>query len=62
MYDKREHGEWHKVMLASDNRSFTANHLRCGTLYTFHIRAFNRVGEGTPSDTISAVTNGSGKA
>lgn len=61
VYFKKEHGDWTSVTLSSQNRSFTANGLRCGTKYMFHVRAFNRVGNGIRSETIEVQTNGSGE-
>ena len=34
--------------------------LSCGTQYSFHMRAYNRIGEGLPSHTVTAKTNGAG--
>ena len=61
LYYKREHSDWEEMTLGPQNRSYVATNLRCGTKYTFHIRAFNKVGEGVPSESVHAKTNGSGK-
>ena len=62
VYYRKEHSEWTVVNVTAQNRSYTATDLRCGTLYKLHMRAVNRVGEGIPSETVTARTNGSRKS
>ena len=61
LYYKRDHSDWKMENLGPQNRTYTATKLRCGTQYRFHMRAYNLVGEGLPSHSVSAKTNGSGK-
>lgn len=57
----RPHGstDWSSMDLGSNNRSYVANDLLCGSEYSFYLRAHNRMGEGVPSNIISVKTNGS---
>ncbi len=60
LYYKKQHGDWKSLDLQSHDRSCTIESLSCGTQYTFHIRAHNKMGEGLPSQSVMAKTNGSG--
>ena len=60
LYYKKLHGDWQSVDLDSHNRSYIVENLSCGTQYSFHMRAYNRIGEGLPSHTVTAKTNGAG--
>ncbi len=62
LYYKKQHGDWKSLDLQSHDRSCTVESLSCGTQYTFHIRAHNKMGEGLPSQSVMAKTNGSGMA
>ena len=62
VYHKREHSEWRKTQVGASNRSYVANALRCGSRYSFYVRAVNQIGEGIASEIVNAQTNGSGTA
>ncbi|XP_059143240.1 cell adhesion molecule DSCAM-like [Physella acuta] len=56
---KKEHNGWKSLNLGPQNRTFIANNLMCGTQYKFTIHAFNKLGDGLDSETVTARTNGS---
>lgn len=56
---KKEHDVWQPVNQGSANRSFTFEHLSCGTPYLFRIRSDNRIGSGPYSELVKGSTNGS---
>lgn len=58
LYSKRDHDDWISVKLPPNGRSYIADDLSCGSRYSFYVRAFNRMGEGVPSNTVHAKTNG----
>ena len=61
MHYKRELGGWQEIQVSRDRRDHTFENLQCGTRYHFYMTAFNEVGEGLPSDAITAKTLGVGR-
>jgi len=61
LYHRRQHSvDWATRQLSAANRSHVVSNLRCGSDYSFYLRAFNRIGEGQSSQVVRAATNGSG--
>ncbi|GAB6032244.1 Down syndrome cell adhesion molecule-like protein 1 [Chamberlinius hualienensis] len=56
---RRETGEWKEITVGSDLRSYSLKNLDCGTKYEIYLTAFNKIGQGQPSEFIIASTNGS---
>lgn len=56
---RREFAEWEEVMLDRRANTHLLGGLQCGTKYQFTLAAFNRIGSGSASQTVSAKTNGS---
>ncbi|GFY44873.1 down syndrome cell adhesion molecule, partial [Trichonephila inaurata madagascariensis] len=60
LHYKRELGGWQEIQVPSNKREHTFENLQCGTRYHFYMTAFNEVGEGLPSDAVTAKTLGVG--
>ncbi|GFQ77884.1 down syndrome cell adhesion molecule homolog [Trichonephila clavata] len=58
LHYKRELGGWQEIQVSSNKREHTFESLQCGTRYHFYMTAFNEVGEGLPSDAVTAKTLG----
>ncbi|KAF8796637.1 Down syndrome cell adhesion molecule-like [Argiope bruennichi] len=58
LHYKRELGGWQEIQVPSNKREHTFENLQCGTRYHFYMTAFNEVGEGLPSDAVTAKTLG----
>ncbi|GIY35563.1 down syndrome cell adhesion molecule, partial [Caerostris darwini] len=58
LHYKRELGGWQEIQVPSNKRDHTFESLQCGTRYHFYMTAFNEVGEGLPSDAVTAKTLG----
>ncbi|XP_015912285.1 cell adhesion molecule Dscam1 [Parasteatoda tepidariorum] len=58
LYSKRDFGGWQEIQVPGNKREHTFEDLQCGTRYHFYMTAFNEVGEGLPSDTVTAKTLG----
>ncbi|XP_043279367.1 Down syndrome cell adhesion molecule-like protein Dscam2 isoform X3 [Venturia canescens] len=56
---RREFAEWEEVMLDRRASTHLLGGLQCGTKYQFTLAAFNRIGSGSASQTVTAKTNGS---
>jgi len=62
LYHRRHHSvDWASRRLSARNRSHVVSNLRCGSDYSFYLRAYNRFGDGESSHVVRAATNGSGK-
>ncbi|XP_054713933.1 cell adhesion molecule Dscam2-like [Uloborus diversus] len=55
---KRELGGWQEIRVSSEKRDHIFDNLQCGTRYHFYMTAFNEVGEGLPSEAVTAKTLG----
>ncbi|XP_021939407.1 Down syndrome cell adhesion molecule-like protein Dscam2 isoform X3 [Zootermopsis nevadensis] len=55
---KLEHGEWEETHVDGNRNTFALSSLRCGTAYHIFITAYNDVGSGAPSLTLTARTRG----
>lgn len=53
--------QWQAVQLAPQQRSHQLKNLECGASYAMKIWAFNKIGKGEPSDTITVSTRGKGE-
>ncbi|GIZ00995.1 down syndrome cell adhesion molecule [Caerostris extrusa] len=62
LHYKRELGGWQEIQVPSNKRDHTFESLQCGTRYHFYMTAFNEVGEGLPSDAVTAKTLGVGSS
>ena len=61
LYHRRHHSvDWAERQLSAANRSHVVSNLRCGSDYSFYLRAFNRLGDGHASRVLHVATNGSG--
>ncbi|KFM76831.1 Down syndrome cell adhesion molecule, partial [Stegodyphus mimosarum] len=58
LHFKRELGGWQEIQVQSNKREYTFENLQCGTRYHFFMTAFNEVGDGLPSDAVTAKTLG----
>lgn len=55
---RRQFGEWHEITIDRRSNSYTLENLQCGTEYEFTIAAFNKIGSGSVSETLSIKTAG----
>ncbi|XP_013413706.1 Down syndrome cell adhesion molecule homolog, partial [Lingula anatina] len=56
---KADHEDWTEVTTRPQNRTYTAQNLKCGTQYRFKMKARNSIGLGDLSNIITTKTNGS---
>lgn len=59
LHYKREFGEWEEAKVSHKINSFLLSDLWCGTDYQIYLTAYNRIGMGSPSEVVKAVTEGS---
>ncbi|RWS27846.1 Down syndrome cell adhesion molecule-like protein Dscam2, partial [Leptotrombidium deliense] len=60
LYQRKESAsEWREIRLQGQQTSYVGLNLNCGTRYQFHLVAFNKIGRGEQSDTITVKTDGS---
>ncbi|XP_022241420.1 Down syndrome cell adhesion molecule-like protein 1 homolog [Limulus polyphemus] len=58
LYQKEEHGNWLKVSLRSQETTYTAKGLKCGSKYQFYVVSLNSVGRSEPSEIFTGRTDG----
>ncbi|XP_046683014.1 Down syndrome cell adhesion molecule-like protein Dscam2 [Homalodisca vitripennis] len=56
---KADNGEWEELRVEGALSTYALSNLRCGTLYHVFLTAYNRVGSGSPSQTLPVRTRGS---
>ncbi|XP_076325843.1 cell adhesion molecule Dscam1-like isoform X3 [Tachypleus tridentatus] len=56
----RSQGEtaWFESQVSGDKNTYSVTDLQCGKTYQFYVTAFNTMGKGAPSDTVSTTTEG----
>ncbi|XP_031783300.1 Down syndrome cell adhesion molecule-like protein Dscam2 isoform X4 [Nasonia vitripennis] len=59
LHFKREFGEWEEIKLSHKSNSYQLSQLWCGTNYQIYLTAYNRIGMGSPSEIVKAMTEGS---
>ncbi|RWS27565.1 Down syndrome cell adhesion molecule-like protein Dscam2, partial [Leptotrombidium deliense] len=60
LYQRKESpSEWREIRLQGRQTSYIGLNLSCGTRYQFHLIAYNRIGRGDKSDTLTVKTDGS---
>ena len=55
---KKNFGDWEEVQLATPRTSHTLKKLACGSKYSLYVTAYNNVGNGLPSEILTASTKG----
>ncbi|GAB6033034.1 Down syndrome cell adhesion molecule-like protein 1, variant 2 [Chamberlinius hualienensis] len=58
LYYKKDFSEWEKIAIEASQRFYSLNQLDCGTRYHIYVSAVNRIGEGSPSETVTIRTEG----
>ncbi|KAJ8879125.1 hypothetical protein PR048_019731 [Dryococelus australis] len=58
---RHDAGEWRKVNIDSEHKSYNLEDLKCGSTYHMTLAATNVVGTGKPSSVVTATTKGGGK-
>ncbi|KAL1428773.1 hypothetical protein MTO96_002494 [Rhipicephalus appendiculatus] len=58
LHVRKDLGEWNKINVPRDAAEYTVDQLTCGASYQLYLSAFNSVGNGGPSNIISAKTIG----
>lgn len=61
LFHKSESSEWEEVSLPAKMNNYNLTNLNCGKRYQLYLVAYNEAGRGTPSQVISAKTDGSRK-
>lgn len=61
LFHKSESSEWEEVSLPAKMNNYNLTSLSCGKRYQLYLVAYNEAGRGTPSQVISAKTDGSRK-
>ena len=55
---RKEHGQWDFLDTDPLSKRFWLQDLNCGTNYSIYMSAYNHVGQGLPSDVVTARTLG----
>ncbi|XP_076349951.1 cell adhesion molecule Dscam1-like [Tachypleus tridentatus] len=58
LYQREEHHDWVKTTLRSQETSYIARGLKCGSRYQFYIVSVNSVGRSEPSEFLTGRTDG----
>ncbi|XP_070391428.1 cell adhesion molecule Dscam1-like isoform X4 [Dermacentor albipictus] len=58
LHVRKDLGEWNKINVPRDAAEYTVDQLTCGASYQVYLSAFNSVGNGGPSNIVSAKTIG----
>uniref|UniRef100_T1IV47 Down syndrome cell adhesion molecule-like protein Dscam2 n=1 Tax=Strigamia maritima TaxID=126957 RepID=T1IV47_STRMM len=59
LHYKEVHGVWSTKEIRPEQVLYTLDDLMCGATYQLYMEAFNNIGTGTPSDTVTIMTEGS---